>query len=176
MGANPLDALPPLRFRTAFSNLEPSVRGATIAACTVVPAALIGLFLWLLPGRDIFDDRLLWLLLISAVVTPAVFGTTFAHHTLTLTPAEIDYKELRKRRRVATRDVALIATIRHPRRVIFVVLGRAGEGVVFGPGLTKAEQEATKSWLQSLSASVGVEFRQDVPLQEAMTIFSRMRK
>lgn len=175
--AGGIESLPSFRFRTAFRNYEPSVRAATLVAGIVVPAVCIGLFLWLLPRRDLFDDRLLWFLLIIAVVTPVVFLTSHGvPHTVTLTPAAIEYRELRPKGRIPTRDVSLIASIAHPRRVIFAVLGRGGESVVFGPGLSTAELDSVRDWLQSLASSLGIEFRENIPLAEAMAIFARMGK
>jgi hypothetical protein len=140
----------------------------------VVPAVCIGLFLWLLPGRDFFDDRRLWFLLIVAVVSPAVFITSHGvRHTIVLTPAAIEYRELRRRGSVPTREVGLITSIAHPRRVIFAVMGRGGSPVVFGPGLSTAELDSVRAWLRSLSRSLGIESRENIPGAEAMAIFAR---
>lgn len=175
--AGGIESLPALRFRTAFRNYEPYVRAGTLIASILVPAVCIGLFLWRLPGQDLFDDRVLWLLLIVAVVTPVVFLTSNGiPHTVSLSPAAIEYRELRPKGRIPTRDVTLIASIAHPRRAIFAVLGRGGQSVVFGPGLSPAELDSVRGWLRSLALSLGIEFRENIPLVEAMAIFARSGK
>jgi hypothetical protein len=176
MVASGVPNLSTLRFRTRFSNYEPYVRAATVVAGVVVPATCFGLVAWLAPGRDIFGSTGLLFLIIVGVIVPTVFLTSLAvPHTVVLGPTEIEVREFRRRRKVATPTAIWIGSIAHPRRVIFAVLGRDGDDVLFGPGLARTEIESVRGWLQTLASSLGVVFRENVSLQEAMAVLPQMR-
>ncbi len=170
----PFDRLPALDLGTHFSKLPLTERAATVFFTVVFPIPLLALAIWLalLPG---FQFQTGWLMIVLlAVIFPAVFGSRFLARTrVLLGPGAAEQRAFRSGGRVATNEIDRAMTVRHGARVVHFVFNRGGLFVAFGPGLQPADMEAARQWVRSLAELAGVPYREANSLQEAVVLLER---
>ena len=171
-----IESLPTLRFVTAFRLLSRSERVAALTFTFVLPPILTGVFLWIayMIGLARSLQPVLLLLPISAIVFPLVFGPRFlAPQRITLGPYEIDSGRAMRHESVLAREVDRVLTIRRGVREVHFLITRGDLSLGFGPGLTPADFEASRTWIRNLAGALGVRYQENLSFTEAISFMSR---
>jgi len=133
-------------------------------------------FLWIayMIGLARSLQPVLLLLPISAIVFPLVFGPRFlAPQRITLGPHEIDSGRAMRHESVLAREVDRVLTIRKGVREVHFLITRGDLSLGFGPGLTAADFEASRTWIRNLAGALGVRYQENLSFTEAISFMSR---
>lgn len=171
-----LESLPTLQLVSAFGQLSRKERAAAVALAIVLPPILGAAFLWIAHGIGLERSLqpALLLLPIFAIIMPLVtVPRFFVPHRITLSPERIVSRRMRHDS-VLAGEIDCALTIRKGSRQAHMLITRGEQVLGFGPGLAPADFEASRAWIRNLAEALGIRYRENVTLAEAI-LFIRHR-